>query len=43
MIVKVAGTAVGQLTGSGTAWDLARTIEAEKYGLIAKEIGKVTK
>ena len=41
MIVKVAGTAVGQLTGSGTAWDLTRTIEAEKYGLIAKEKERV--
>ena len=30
LIVKVAGAAIGQLTGSGTAWDLARTIEAEK-------------
>jgi hypothetical protein len=30
-IVIVTGAAVGQLTGSGTTWDLTRTIEAEKY------------
>ena len=30
LVVIVTGAAVGQLTGSGTTWDLSRTIEAEE-------------